>query len=332
MPKRTRRILKNKKTIKKTLPFKLKKSSKKTSTEMAIHSNNTFEKQLNELIAKSNILANVLSVYNDTQITDFFYQEVINDDTKKYIYNFFYNRLLGKMLAYAMICADKGKSFLFNDNLFTKVANLFSYLAYFIPAPIVNVGVASGIRFGLGRASDRRKIKKTQSKLDHVTTDPNFIKLLSVLLTTACVAKLNGDVEPTEHTFLTREFDRLLILFKQEAREFPDPKDLINFWARLILKLSIKPSHPAPIYHFHPMISRLFTSKHDALHAPTTKHVHRQPKLPLSTKQAMVVLSCQSSPEKGIRFISSGSLFTTERHNNEISDENENFSSFSFSH
>lgn len=200
-------------------------------------------------------LASFLRLYTQNKKTELLYENAIGTSDNEQTYRFFYNKLIGKIQTYQLIDTDQGANFEFSANKFTKFANPFTYLFYFIPIPVFNVGAGNIARIGLKFKSDQRKIQKTKNKLRHCITETNFIKLLSILLT-----KIHErDIKHQENIelFLETRFKDFWTLFKQQAKKNPNKADLNQFWTELFVQYFKKLNCPYQKEDFYEAVKTL---------------------------------------------------------------------------
>ncbi len=179
-------------------------------------------------------LSSFLRFYMKSNKTEPLYENYIKNPTHEQAYRFFYNKLMGKIQTYQLIDTDRGENFELSSNKFTKLANLFTHLFNFIPLPILSDCTGGVMQFGFKQASEKRKIKKTKTKLNHCITDTNFIKLLSILLTR--IHERDFEHQEELELFIETIFQDFWALFKSQVKKNPNKLDLNQFWSEFLVE------------------------------------------------------------------------------------------------
>ncbi|MDQ8039387.1 MAG: hypothetical protein REH83_03170 [Rickettsiella sp.] len=270
-------LLKNKKIVSSTKKIKKIKSElrRKISRkriqrfDKKLENRNVFfyKKPSSAEIQLKNNFSILLRFYINTDKTERLYENHIENVFNERVnraYRFFYNRLSGKIQTYQLLVTDQGNNFEISSNKFTKIAVLFTYLFYFIPVPILNESSGGATRYGLKLASEKRKIKKTKNKLDRCITDPNFIKLLSILLT--IIHQSDFTHQENIELFLENIFQNFWILFKKQAKAYPNKENLINFWSEFLVTYFNDLKCPLQKENFYENVKKMIKESQAIIH------------------------------------------------------------------
>lgn len=191
----------------------------------------------------------------------------------------FYNKLSAKIDILKIIDLDRGKNLALNQSLACKFISLLTSSAGFVSSPLCHV-VAAATRHGISKISDRIKIENAKNKLNHCITDTNFIKIISIILTT--IHEPDFYHQERLDYFLDEQFLKFWLVFKKQANIDTDAHDLNHFWSTCLFEYFKKLKCPllkANFVHCLDKISEL-TKKNISI---PLEHTHTLPELNTST-------------------------------------------------
>ncbi len=229
MYNRTKKTSKFKKKIKPTLSKKRLGSNLVSKSK---YNENLFfspKEPLFEIELKSTLTKVLYNYTQDNTIPEFFQ----NNKNNEKAYSYFYNELSGKIGTSTIIGLDRGKNIALAPNLVCKFFCSLTYLVELTSYTILTF-LAATTRCGINKLSERRKIKSAKNKLDHLITDPNFIRLISIILTKTHESDF-AHQEKLDY-FVREQFLSFWTLFKRQAKIETEIPDLTTFWSTFLIE------------------------------------------------------------------------------------------------
>lgn len=293
--------------FKKKSPYDLTKKSKislwqkitkkrrkqlKLSNSIEIQSNKhlflTQDISLEEPQLKKNLLT-FIPEYHVENVNHKLYQFFIqNNKINEHVYFHFYNRISAKIDVLKIIDADQGKNIALNPDLISKVISALTYSAGLVSSVIFDA-IGAVIRHGINEISDIRKIKSAKNKLNHWITDPNFIKLLSIVLTK--IHEPDFVHQEKIDLFLDKQFLIFWALFKKQAKIDTEIPDLNDFWSTCLVEYIKELKCPLLKDNFERCLNEIFK----LLKLPVPEHIPALTKANQSNLSKVVSTGSQES-------------------------------------
>ncbi len=162
------------------------------------------------------------------------YQRYIqHNKNNEYAYLNFYNKLSAKVDILKIINLDQGKNIALAPSLVCKLFSFFTHSVE-LASSIILAGLAAVTQYGIKEVSDRIKVKNAKNKLNHLITDLNFVKLISIILTK--VHEPDFAHQERLDYFLDEQFLKFWSLFKKQAKIDTEITDLTIFWSTCLVE------------------------------------------------------------------------------------------------
>lgn len=216
-------------------------------------------------------LAHFILEHNEGNKVEALYQKyILNNELNERTYRSFYNKLSAKIDILKIISVDKGKNIALVPNMVAKLLCLLTYTVEMASSHILR-GLSAGVRHGINKISEMRKIRSAKNKLAHCITDYKFISLLSILLTE--MHALDIPQKKNLDDFVDKHFLNFWSLFKKQAKLSPNIENLNSFWSTCLFMYYKELQSPSSQENFEHCLNNMTETLKDVNYSDPLKKV-----------------------------------------------------------